>query len=444
MSVPVSAAAPSDRLTGRALTVWSASILAYILAITGRTSLGVAGVEAMDHFDISASRLAVFSSVQVGVYALAQIPMGMLIDRFGPRRMLVVGALMMGVGQVLLGATGSYPVAILARVIIGSADATAFLSVMRLLPAWIPMRKTPLFTQLTGGLGYVGQFISAVPFTALLHARGWETSFVSLGATSVLVAVLVWLAVRDTPEPTLAEGTESPVDAASAGRQRPGIGRTLAFVVRQPACWLGFFIHFTLMSQVVFTLLWGKPLMTLGMGLTDGQASSVLVVNMVVSVLVGPVMGVISARAGRGRPMVVLGATVIVAVCWVVFFLPDAPRGYAAVIAMNVVLPGLAPVANFGFDTVREEVDRRFTATATGLSNMGGFTAGMVASQLVGFILDASADGGDYTWDDFRLAWFLAVGVVWVLGVVGLLISRAAMVRWRARQEPAVRLTSVG
>ena len=92
--------------------------------------------------------------------------------------------------------------AILARVIIGSADATAFLSVMRILPAWIPMRKTPLFTQLTGGLGYVGQFISAVPFTALLHGQGWETSFVSLGASSVLVAVLVWLAVRDTPDPT--------------------------------------------------------------------------------------------------------------------------------------------------------------------------------------------------------------------------------------------------
>ena len=140
------AARPADRLSARALTVWGAAILAYILAITGRTSLGVAGVEAMDHFDISASRLAVFSSVQVGVYACAQIPMGMLIDRFGPRRMLVVGALMMGLGQVLLGATGSYPVAILARVIIGSADATAFLSVMRILPAWIPMRKTPLIT----------------------------------------------------------------------------------------------------------------------------------------------------------------------------------------------------------------------------------------------------------------------------------------------------------
>lgn len=422
----------TDRLSGRVLTVWSVAVLAYILAITGRTSLGVAGVEAMDHFGASASRLAVFSSVQVGVYACAQIPTGMLIDRFGPRQMLVVGALMMGTGQVILGLTGSYPVAVLARVIVGAADATAFLSVMRILPAWIPLRKTPLFTQLTGGLGYIGQFLSAVPFTAVLHTHGWETAFTGLGAMSVLVAVLVWAAVRDSPRQDAKREPGGP--SAPPTRPRTGVLRTLAFVVRQPACWLGFFIHFTLMSQIVFTLLWGKPLMILGMGLSDSQASSVLVVNMVVSVLVGPVMGVISARAGRGRPTVALVATLLVALGWVVFFLPASPRGYTAVILMNVLLPGLAPVANFGFDTVREEVDRCFTATATGLSNMGGFIAAMVASQAVGFILDASADGAAYTWEDFRLAWLVAVGTVWVIGVVGLLVSRAVMARWRRRQ----------
>ncbi|MEJ6548739.1 MULTISPECIES: MFS transporter [unclassified Corynebacterium] len=421
------ATVPSDRLSRRALTVWSAGVVAYILAITGRTSMGVAGVEALDHFQIDASRLAVFTSVQVGVYACAQIPMGMLIDRFGARRMLVVGALMMGVGQVVLGATSSYPVAILARVIVGTADATAFLSVMRILPAWIPIRKTPVFTQLTGGLGYVGQFMSAVPFSMLLHAQGWSTAFVSLGAGSVLVALLTWVVVADSPEPT---------PAAAAGRRvdRTGIWATLAFVVRQPACWLGFFIHFTLMSQVVFTLLWGVPLMTLGMGLSESQASGILVVNMVVSVLVGPVMGVISARAGRRRPEVVMVATLVVAASWVVFFLSPDPRSFVAVAVINVIVPALAPAANYGFDTVREEVDRRFTATATGLSNMGGFLAAMVAAQAAGFVLDAVSDGGDYTWADFRVAW-CALGVVWVVGFIGLLVSRVTMQRWRMVED---------
>ncbi|MGP9725239.1 MFS transporter [Corynebacterium sp. AOP40-9SA-29] len=425
----------SGRLSRRALVVWFAAVIAYILAITGRTSLGVAGVEAMDQFHIDASRLAVFTSVQVGVYACAQIPMGMLIDRFGPRRMLVVGALLMGIGQVLLGLTSSYPVAIVARMIIGSADATAFLSVMRLLPAWIPPRKAPVFTQLTGGLGYVGQFMSAVPFSMLLHAYGWSPAFLSLGAGSVLVALLAWLAVADAPDPTptsAAPASSMAQEGSSEPAARMGIRATLTFVVRQPACWLGFFIHFTLMSQVVFTLLWGVPLMTLGQGLSEAQASGILVINMVVSVLVGPVMGVISGRAGRRRPEVALVATLIVASTWVVFFLSPDPRGLVAVAVVNIIVPALAPVANYGFDTVREEVDRRFTATATGLSNMGGFFAAMIAAQAAGLVLDAVSDGGDYTWADFRIAW-CALGVVWLFGIVGLLISRVKMQRWRSR-----------
>ncbi|MGV0868420.1 MFS transporter [Corynebacterium kalidii] len=426
------ASVPSDRLSRRALMVWSAGVVAYILAITGRTSMGVAGVPALEHFQIDASRLAVFTSVQVGAYACVQIPMGMLIDRFGARRMLVVGALLMGVGQVLLGLTSSYPVAILARVIVGTADATAFLSVMRILPAWIPIRKTPVFTQLTGGLGYVGQFMSAVPFSMLLHSQGWSTAFVSLGAGSVLVALLAWVVVADSPETPAAQEPPAAAGGKRAGRG-PSVGAALAFVMRHPACWLGFFIHFTLMSQIVFTLLWGVPLMTLGMGLSESEASGILVLNMVVSVLVGPVLGVISARAGRRRPEVVIVATLAVAVSWVVFFASPDPRSLVAVAVVNVIVPGLAPAANYGFDTVREEVDRRFTATATGLSNMGGFLAAMVAAQAAGFVLDAVSDSGDYTWSDFRTAW-CALGVVWCIGFIGLLVSRVTMQRWRAAE----------
>ena len=89
---------PRSRITGRALTVWAAAVLVYLAAITGRTSFGVAGVEALDRFGVDASRLAVFTAVQVGVYALAQIPVGLAIDRFGARRTMVIGALVMAVG----------------------------------------------------------------------------------------------------------------------------------------------------------------------------------------------------------------------------------------------------------------------------------------------------------------------------------------------------------
>ena len=86
----------------------------------------------------------------------------------------------MAFGQLLLGFTTVYGVAIFARILIGMGDATAFLSVMRILPYWIPLHKSPMFTQLTSSLGQLGQFLSAIPFLTLLHWAGWTLSLIHI------------------------------------------------------------------------------------------------------------------------------------------------------------------------------------------------------------------------------------------------------------------------
>ena len=420
---------PRSRITARALTVWAAAVLVYLAAITGRTSFGVAGVEALDRFGVDASRLAVFTAVQVGVYALAQIPVGLAIDRFGARRTMVVGALVMATGQIVLALTASYPIAILARVLIGAGDASAFLSAMRLLPAWFPLRVTPLFTQLTAGLGQIGQFISAVPFLMLLHAEGWTASFLALGSGIALVGIAAAIAIADVPpapaEPDGRTGSGGGTSSSENRAPRATVREMLGIVLRHPVCWQGFFTHWVgLMHQATFTLLWGMPLMTLAMGLSPAQAGGVLVVNTIAAVAAGPLMGMASARFAARRGTLTVIISVILMGMWVVFLLPDAPRGLAAIIALNIAMAALSSASGLGFDSVREAVDRRVLATGTGLSNMGGFTAAMLAAQGVGVLLDVSSGGGAYQWSDFRVAW-AAIVAVWVLGMAGLLTSMA-------------------
>ena len=409
--------------------MWAAAVLVYLAAITGRTSFGVAGVEALDRFGVDASRLAVFTAVQVGVYALAQIPVGLAIDRFGARRTMVVGALVMATGQIVLALTASYPIAILARVLIGAGDASAFLSAMRLLPAWFPLRVTPLFTQLTAGLGQIGQFISAVPFLMLLHAEGWTASFLALGSGIALVGIAAAIAIADVPpapaEPDGRTGSGGGTSSSENRAPRATVREMLGIVLRHPVCWQGFFTHWVgLMHQATFTLLWGMPLMTLAMGLSPAQAGGVLVVNTIAAVAAGPLMGMASARFAARRGTLTVIISVILMGMWVVFLLPDAPRGLAAIIALNIAMAALSSASGLGFDSVREAVDRRVLATGTGLSNMGGFTAAMLAAQGVGVLLDVSSGGGAYQWSDFRVAW-AAIVAVWVLGMAGLLTSMA-------------------
>ncbi|MCK7636592.1 MFS transporter [Corynebacterium sp. P7202] len=425
----------TTRVTRRALLVWLAAVAVYITATTGRTSFGVAGVAALDHFQIDASRVAVFTAVQVGVYSLMQIPMGLAVDRFGPRRMLVVGAVIMAVGQIILGLTDSYAIAVSARVLIGAGDATAFLSVLRMLPNWFPLRRAPVMMQLTSALGQLGQVLSAVPFAAILYSRGWVTAFVSLGATGLIVAVAATLVIRDAPDSVRGTSPGPPVRLATA----------LRCVLTHPACWQGFFTHFTcIFPQIVFTLIWGVPLMSLGLGLDQAQISTALVANMVVIMLASPLAGLVSGRAGRSRDLLVVISAAILAGIWVWFLLPSEPRAYIALMVVNLIMAMVSPAGNFAFDTVREHLDRRVLAAGTGLANMGGFTGGMIATQGIGVLLDVAHTGGgpDYVWSDFRLAGWAALAV-WTAGIMGFLLSRRALRKRRGdHHQPVLRADS--
>ncbi len=446
---------PREVVTHQALVVYLAAVFVYVAAILGRTSFGVAGVEAIDRFEVDASRIAVFTAVQLGTYALAQIPTGMAIDKFGPRTMLVVGALVMAVGQITLGLTNSYGVAIGARVLIGGGDATAFLSVMRLIPAWFPMKKAPLFAQAASALGQIGQFLSAVPFLWLLGVSGWTTAFVSLGAVGLIIALSAAVAVKDSPNTAsfgdVHSGATDSLSDAPLTSQSPqpqaapqSIIKRLGAVIRHPAAWQTFFIHFTgLSTQLVFVLLWGVPLMTQGMGLSSSTAGALLTLNTVILVLVGPLHGMISARNSGRRDVIVFVSCLVLLCCYAWFFSAEQPRGVVAIAFVVIMLGLISPVANYGFDIVREQMDMKVVATGTGLGNMGGFIAGMSGAQLFGLLLDYSADGQSYGWEDFRFA-SLGMASVWVIGFVGIVLTgiarrrrESARVRIRSEEPPA-------
>ncbi|WP_233571717.1 MFS transporter, partial [Cellulomonas triticagri] len=186
----------SDR---RALLVWGVGVGAYVVAIMNRSSFGVATLEVSERFGVSSAALASVAVAQLVVYALLQVPVGVLLDRYGPRLLVATGAAVMAVGQAVLALAPSAGWVLAGRVLVGAGDALTFVSVVRLVPAWFAARRVPLMTQLTGSIGQVGQVLSAVPVVALLHVAGWRTTFLSVAAVGVVATVAVLAAVRDAP-----------------------------------------------------------------------------------------------------------------------------------------------------------------------------------------------------------------------------------------------------
>src|SRR5689334_24662118 len=90
-----------ERFGVRPWIVWATGLLAYIVAVLDRTTLGVSGLQAADRFAASPSVLSSFVVLQVIVYAGAQVPAGLLLDRFGSRVLIVSGAALMATGQLV-------------------------------------------------------------------------------------------------------------------------------------------------------------------------------------------------------------------------------------------------------------------------------------------------------------------------------------------------------
>jgi MFS family permease len=410
------------RLGGRRATaVWGTAVAVYFLAIFHRSSLGVAGLVAADRFHVSASQLSTFTVLQLLVYAAMQVPVGVLLDRFGPQRLLVVGTLLMTVAQLGFAWTGTYGGALAARVFVGMGDAMVFISVLRLIASWFPPLRSPLLTALTAGFGQAGALVAAIPLSRALASYGWTATFAASASVGLLLGLLTVLVVRDVPPG--APPSRSVKDVRT-------VGRDLALAWRDPGTRLGLWSHFTAQfASTVMGLLWGFPFFVHAEGRTEAQAAGLLTALVVVFILGGPVIGGYIARHPWNRSTVVLGIVAAMAASWTVVLLLPGPAP-TWLLLLLVVTTGLGgPGSMIGFDLARTFAPASRLGSASGIVNVGGFVASLLTIFAVGVVLDLVTPGRStaYSGDAYRLAMCVQYPF-WLLG--GLQVWRY---RYRAR-----------
>jgi len=403
---------------GRAYVVWVTALGVYVLGIFHRTSLGVAGLVAAERFHISASQLATFTVVQLLVYALMQIPVGVLLDRFGSRRLLFGGVAFMTGGQLWFAFAGTFAVGIGARVLVGAGDAMIFVSVMRIVALWFQLRQVPLLTQLTGQLGQVGAIAASFPLSTALAHFGWTRTFATASALGLVAAAGIIFLVKDSPY----RGTP----------QEPIRVRAVTESLRQtwgtPGTRLGLWSHFTAQfSPTVFTLLWGFPFLVKGEGLSESTASGVLVVITLSAMLTGPLLGKLVADHPFHRSRLVLGIVGAIATAWTVVLLWPGRAPLWVLFVFVVVIAIGGPGSMVGLDLARTFNPRHRIGSALGIANIGGFAASLLTMALIGVVLDHLEPRGPAYYDlgDFR--WALSVQYLFWLG--------GAIQVWRHRRR---------
>jgi sugar phosphate permease len=422
---------PAAPLGGRrAWSVYAAAVAIYILAVFHRSSLGVAGLLAADRFDIAATQLSVFTMVQLLVYAAMQIPVGALLDRFGPRRMLFAGVATMTVAQFAFAFADSFGMGVLARVAVGMGDAMVFIPLLRIVALWFPPVRIPMVTQLTGLLGQTGALVAATPLVAALHHWGWTPSFAVAASVGIVLGIVLLLVVRDSPYP------DHELDRIKVR----ALARTVRHAWGTPGTKLGLWSHFSAQfGSTVFALLWGYPFLVAGQGLSPPTAGLLLMLMTVTAIVTGPIIGGFVTKYPFSRSTLILGIVAAIAAVWAVVLLWPGRAPLWMLVVLVVVTAVGGPGSMVGFDLARTFNPPTRVGSATGIVNVGGFFASLSTVTLIGVILDVVAPGGPstYTADSFRAAMSVQY-LVWAIGVVQIVRYRRLVRRELRENNPEV------
>ena len=398
-----------------AWSVWAGALVIYLVGVFQRFALSVAAVDALDRLGITAVGLSVLAVVQIAVYAATQIPVGLLADRFGYRRLLIAAGLLMAAGQTAVALAHSLPPAVAGRLVVGLGDGLMFVCMARVVASWFPARRNPVMLQVTAMLGQLGAIASAVPMVFLLRTGGWTVSFlVAAGAGALSVAVGLAL-LREPP------GRE-PRPAPSVRE----VARLLRHTWSETGTRLGLWTHFsTQFSAMAFAVLWGYPFLTLAQHLSPATAGTLLTILTLSFVCSGPVLGHLVARHPLSRSRMALTIVAATATAWTAVLLWPEPVPMWLLVVLVIILGWNMPGSMIGFDHARSFNPGHRLSTATGIVNMGGHLASLLCILLIGLVLAILPDNGG------AMRWAFAVQYpLWIVGAW-------QIVRYRSRARRA-------
>ena len=333
-------------------------------------------------FDIGAAILGTLAATYFYVYTLLQVPVGVLADTLGPRRILIVGSSIAAIGSLLFGLAPVWEVAALGRTLVGVGVSVAFIAILKICALWYPAERFATVVGITMFVGNLGAVVAGAPLALVVTHASWRSVFVALALLSALLAIGAWWRVRDRPE----DLGFTPVRASAAAVH---IDWTAALrgVLANRATWAAFFVNVGIGgSYLAFAGLWAVPFLERAYAMprvTAAEHASVLLLGVAFGALA---IGVMSDRL-RSRAGLMRVYTVLFTLSWLPWLL-HAQWPLSVTLAWFLLMGLLIPGFTLSW-TIAKEVNRaEHSGIATAVVNTGIFLGTGVLQPLVGWVLD--------------------------------------------------------
>ncbi len=359
--------------------VWGLAVLFYCYEFLLQVSPGVMVSDLMRDFNLNAAQVGNLSALYIYIYAGMQIPVGILIDRFGPRRLLTFAAAICAIGSCLFGSAHHLIIAGLGRILIGLGSAFAAISCLKLAANWFPLNRFALLTGLTVMVGMLGAINGQAPLALLIEHLSWRDSMYVLGLAGLILTGLIYLIVRDSPTQLTAK--------PEASVKKPRLWQGLKYIFGNKQTWIASIYGGLIYAPTTaFAGLWGVPFLMSAYHISRPAAAGMISFIFIGWVIGSPFWGWFSDRLQRRKPPLIIAAIGALCTMSCIIYLVNLP-----LLSMNVLLlafgffsGGFLPV----FSIVKEINPPQYNATALGFVNTLNMVGGALAQPFIGYILD--------------------------------------------------------
>ena len=370
--------------------VFGIVLASFVLSFFHRTAPAAIAGELTRAFAISSAVLGTVAATYFYVYTILQIPVGVLADTLGPRRILSTGSVIAGLGSLVFALAPTWEIAAAGRTLVGIGVSVAFIAILKINAVWFPANRFATLNGVTMFAGNLGAVVAGAPLAWIVTWTSWRTVFVGLAALSVALGGASWLLVRDRPEDRGFPAV-NPAHTMAGGRMH--WTQALRDVLRNPATWPGFFVNIGVGgSFLAWTGLWSVPFLQDVYGMSRvvaAQHSSLFLLGVAVGALI---VGVVSDRLGNRRGVMIVYAFLYAAswLPWVFAVRFPLWASYAWFLLMGLVAPAFVLTW-----TVAKEVNRpEHSGIATSVVNVGIFLGTGILQPLLGWLLDRGRAAG--------------------------------------------------
>jgi MFS family permease len=361
--------------------IWGLGCVFYFYECLLQVSPSVMSNELMRDFSVTSHTLGILSGIYFYSYAAMQLPGGVLMDYFGPRRLLTIATSICAVSTIAFGLTDNFFMACLARLMIGFGSAFAAVGTMKLAANWFAPERFAFLTGLMVTLGMLGAIGGEAPLALLIDNYGWRQSMIIMGSIGIVIAILIFIVSKDAPAHT------RPLEHSGEASEDEHVLKSLVALIKNKQLWLvATYGGLMYMATPIFCGLWGVPFLMFKMNVAKATAANYISLVFVGWAIASPLWGIFSNRIGRRKPPMYIGC-IGALICSISFIYAPIQSGWlmeVLLFAFGVFSAGFLPA----FALAKEICNKKYVATGLSFMNMMNMIGIALGQPIIGYILD--------------------------------------------------------